>query len=94
MTDTITEFGGMISTAMVCTKCMVFFFSFASGLEQISNNLLGRADFLCMQLNGVITGYLNKGVGNMLNQGQIKHSEGKERRNLRLADINGDGRDE
>ncbi|KAK4897726.1 Glucan endo-1,3-alpha-glucosidase agn1 [Elasticomyces elasticus] len=52
----------------------------------------GRADFLCMLTDGLINGYLNKGVGNMVSQGQIKKSEGKERKNLRLADINGDGR--
>mgnify|MGYP003629443527 FL=1 len=54
----------------------------------------GRADFLCMQSNGQLYGYLNKGVNNMVNQGQIKHTEGKERKTLRLADINGDGRDD
>ncbi|PVH86852.1 carbohydrate esterase family 3 protein [Cadophora sp. DSE1049] len=54
----------------------------------------GRADFLCMQSNGQLYGYLNKGVNNMVNQGQIKHTEGKERKSLRLADINGDGRDD
>ncbi|KAK5111586.1 hypothetical protein LTR85_011815 [Meristemomyces frigidus] len=54
----------------------------------------GRADFLCMQTDGVINGYLNKGVDNMVDQGLIKHGEGKERKNLRLADINGDGKDD
>jgi hypothetical protein len=39
-----------------------------------------RADFLCVQTNGVVTGYLNKGVNNMVNQGLIKHEEGKERK--------------
>ncbi|KAK4565366.1 hypothetical protein LTR86_003983 [Recurvomyces mirabilis] len=53
-----------------------------------------RADFLCMQSNGVVDGYLNKGVNNMVYQGLIKHAEGKERKNLRFADINGDGRDD
>jgi hypothetical protein len=38
-----------------------------------------RADFLCMQRNGVITGYLNKGSNNMVYLGQVKHNEGKER---------------
>ncbi|KAK4545949.1 hypothetical protein LTR36_002513 [Oleoguttula mirabilis] len=54
----------------------------------------GRADFLCMQSNGVTHGYLNKGVGNMVDQGLIKHAEGKERKNLRFADLNGDGKDD
>ena len=39
-----------------------------------------RADFLCMQSDGVTTGYLNKGVGDMADQGLIKHAEGKERK--------------
>lgn len=30
----------------------------------------------------------------MVNQGMIKHAEGKERKNLRFADVNGDGRDD
>jgi len=40
----------------------------------------GRADFLCMQSDGVVHGYLNKGVNNMVNVGLIKHAEGKERK--------------
>ena len=40
----------------------------------------GRADFLCVTTDGVVSGYLNKGVNNMVNQGMIKHTEGKERR--------------
>ena len=35
-----------------------------------------------MQTNGVITGYLNKGVGNMVSVGLIKHEEGKERKSM------------
>ncbi|KAK5707629.1 hypothetical protein LTR97_000167 [Elasticomyces elasticus] len=54
----------------------------------------GRADFLCMSPNGLITGYLNKGPNNMVDLGQVKKSEGKERANIMLADINGDGRDD
>lgn len=54
----------------------------------------GRADFLCMSSDGTVHGYLNKGVGNMVDLGQIKKSEGKERVNLRFADINGDGKDD
>lgn len=53
-----------------------------------------RADFLCIQTNGVITGYLNKGLGDMADVGLTKHAEVKERKNLRLHDINGDGRDD
>ncbi|KAH6707532.1 hypothetical protein BKA61DRAFT_678931 [Leptodontidium sp. MPI-SDFR-AT-0119] len=53
-----------------------------------------EAEFLCMQSNGQLYRYLNTGINNMVNQGQIKHTEGKERKTLRLADINGDGRDD
>lgn len=41
----------------------------------------GRADFLCFKKTGVISGFLNRGVGNMINQGMIKHGEGRERQN-------------
>jgi hypothetical protein len=41
--------------------------------------IIGRADFLCFKKNGVVYGYLNKGVGNMINQGMIKHTESRER---------------
>lgn len=40
-----------------------------------------------MTSDGIITGYLNKGIGVMIYQGQIKHTEGKERKDLRLADV-------
>jgi hypothetical protein len=45
-----------------------------------ADKLSGRADFLCMQADGTISGYLNKGVGNMVSQGVIKHAEGRERK--------------
>lgn len=45
-----------------------------------------------MQTDGITTGYLNKGTNNMVNQGLIKHAEGKERVNLRFADLNGNGK--
>jgi len=51
----------------------------SGGPRQFADVSIGRADFLCMQKNGVVTGYLNKGPNNMVNQGLIKHDEGKER---------------
>lgn len=54
----------------------------------------GRADFLCVQPDGAVTGYINKGVNDFFDQGLIKHSEGRERKNIRFADINGDGRND
>ena len=32
-----------------------------------------------MQINGVTTGYLNGGTNDMVEQGRVKHAEGKER---------------
>ncbi|OBT51242.1 hypothetical protein VE04_08841, partial [Pseudogymnoascus sp. 24MN13] len=52
----------------------------------------GKADYLCLELNGRMTGALNRGLNNLVNQGQIKLSEAKEREHIWLADINGDGR--
>lgn len=54
----------------------------------------GRADFLCVQSDGTVTGYINKGVNDFVDQGLIKSSEGRERKNVRFVDINGDGRDD
>ena len=47
-----------------------------------------------MKKKGVITGYLNRGVGNMIYRGQVKHYEGRERADLRLADMDGYGKDD
>ena len=52
----------------------------------------GRADFLCIGQDGTVNGWLNKGLNNFQFAGLIKSSEGKERANLRFADINGDVR--
>jgi hypothetical protein len=38
-----------------------------------------KADYLCIELNGRMTGALNKGINNLVNQGQLKFSEGRER---------------
>lgn len=35
-----------------------------------------------MAKDGTLSGYLNKGVGNMVSKGQIKKSEGKERQSM------------
>lgn len=52
----------------------------------------GRPDLLCIGQDGTVNGWLNKGLNNFQFAGLIKSSEGKERANLRFADINGDVR--
>ena len=51
-----------------------------------------RADMLCIKSDGTVTGYINKGINDLVDQGTIVESQGRERANLRFADINGDGR--
>jgi hypothetical protein len=38
-----------------------------------------KADYICMELDGRTTGALNKGLNKLVDQGQIKLSEAKER---------------
>jgi hypothetical protein len=52
----------------------------------------GRADLLCVQPDGTVHGYINKGINDFVDQGIIKNSEGRERANIRFTDINGNGR--
>ncbi|KAH7417851.1 carbohydrate esterase family 3 protein [Cadophora sp. MPI-SDFR-AT-0126] len=53
----------------------------------------GRADILCLEKNGRVTGALNlDGHGTLQNVGQIKFSEGWDRANMRFADVEGSGR--
>jgi hypothetical protein len=52
----------------------------------------GKADFLCIGQDGTVNGWLNKGLNAFESAGLIKSSEGKERANLRFADIDGDVR--
>ncbi|KAH8678326.1 hypothetical protein BX600DRAFT_545929 [Xylariales sp. PMI_506] len=50
----------------------------------------GRVDYLCLELDGRTTAYLNLASGPEY-MGQVKYSIGKDRANLRWADVNGDG---
>ncbi|KAL2256741.1 hypothetical protein VTK26DRAFT_1190 [Humicola hyalothermophila] len=53
----------------------------------------GLADFLCLEPDGRTWGYLNFDGGKRLElHSQFKFSEGKDRANLRFADVNGDGK--
>ncbi|KFY97907.1 hypothetical protein V498_01794 [Pseudogymnoascus sp. VKM F-4517 (FW-2822)] len=54
----------------------------------------GRADYLCLEKDGRVTGFVHKDDGTFEDVGQIKYAEGKDRANLRWADVNGDGRDD
>ncbi|KAM0547807.1 hypothetical protein ACHAPJ_010269 [Fusarium lateritium] len=51
----------------------------------------GRADVMCLEPNGRITGWLNLKSG-MENVGQVKFSEGRDRANIRFADVENSGR--
>jgi hypothetical protein len=48
-----------------------------------------RPDYLCMQPNGQTVGFLNMGLNNWVNVGQVKKSEGWDRANIQFADANG-----
>jgi hypothetical protein len=51
----------------------------------------GRADYLCLEKDGRITGALNK-AGGIENVGQIKFTEGWDRANIRFADVENGGK--
>lgn len=54
-----------------------------------------RADYMCIKPNGHVSAFLHPdGEGSWENAGQIKFAEGKDRANLRWADVNGDGLDD
>ncbi|KAK3904393.1 hypothetical protein C8A05DRAFT_42499 [Staphylotrichum tortipilum] len=52
-----------------------------------------RVDYMCLEPNGRVTGWLNK-PGGLQWMNQIKFSVGKDRADHRWADVNGDGRDD
>jgi hypothetical protein len=66
----------------------------------------GRADYLCLDKDGRVTGALSFGEGKPIitsaqflpyqyrSVGQVKFAEGADRSSLHFADINGDGRDD
>lgn len=54
----------------------------------------GRADYLCIEPSGRVTGYLNRGVSStgaitFENVGQIKLTPNYDRQNMRFNDVNG-----
>jgi hypothetical protein len=52
-----------------------------------------RVDYMCLEPNGRVTGWLNKPEG-LESKDQIKFSVEKDRANHRWADVDGDGRDD
>ena len=54
----------------------------------------GRADYLCIEKDGRVSGAVQDDGGAFEPIPQIKVAEGKDRANLRWADVNGDGRDD
>ena len=48
-----------------------------------------RPDYLCMQKDGRTLGFLNKGIDNWVDVGQVKKTEGWDRANIVFADANG-----
>ncbi|KAL1864953.1 hypothetical protein VTK73DRAFT_5582 [Phialemonium thermophilum] len=74
-----------------CTeKRGVGIFDLAVRFADITGN--GLADYLCMEKDGRTWGYLQEDDGSLVYVQQIKKSEGKDRANLRWADVNADGR--
>lgn len=54
-----------------------------------------RADQLCIKPNGHVSAHLQSNDGRSWeNASQIKFAEGKDRANLRWADVDGDGKDD
>jgi hypothetical protein len=54
----------------------------------------GRGDYLCIGKDGRTTGFIQDADGTWESIPQIKASDGKDRANLRWADVNGDGKDD
>ncbi|KAL5341394.1 hypothetical protein BJX70DRAFT_405980 [Aspergillus crustosus] len=82
--------GGTLSTKDNCN---------ARGVHFRDINGDGLDDFICIALDGTAYASVNNGHGNGGGQpptfthiGKWKHSEGSEQANIRLADIDGDGR--
>lgn len=54
----------------------------------------GRADYLCIEPDGRVSGAVHNNDDSFELINQIKFSEAKDRANLRWADVNGDGLDD
>ncbi|KAH7129387.1 family 3 carbohydrate esterase [Dactylonectria estremocensis] len=49
-----------------------------------------RADYMCIEKDGRVTGFVHKDDGGWEDVGQFKFADGKDRANLRWADVNSD----
>ncbi|ETS78505.1 hypothetical protein PFICI_10567 [Pestalotiopsis fici W106-1] len=58
----------------------------------ISGN--GRGDYLCIEKDGRVSGFVHNSDDSWENVGQIKFADGMDRANLRWSDVNGDGADD
>ncbi|KAH8664571.1 hypothetical protein BX600DRAFT_550581 [Xylariales sp. PMI_506] len=77
--------------ALTCNQTRgVGIFDIAVRFADLTGNNL--PDYLCMQKDGLTTGFLQTSPGTWQNVGQIKKSESLDRANFRWADINADGR--
>ncbi|KAK6063962.1 killer toxin subunits alpha beta [Seiridium cupressi] len=54
----------------------------------------GRADYICIEKDGRSWGFFHNDDDSWTEAAQFKFSEGKDRANLRWADVNGDGKDD
>lgn len=52
----------------------------------------GRGDYLCIEKDGRVTGFIHNDDDSWEDVGQIKVAQDKDRANLRWADVNGDGK--
>ncbi|KAI4602200.1 hypothetical protein KJ359_009438 [Pestalotiopsis sp. 9143b] len=58
----------------------------------ISGN--GRGDYLCIEKNGRVSGFVHNSDDTWENVGQVKFTDGMDRADLRWSDVNGDGKDD
>lgn len=54
----------------------------------------GRADYLCIEKDGRVSGAVQDDDGAFENIPQIKFAEDADRADIRFTDVNGDGRDD
>ncbi|KAH8887189.1 hypothetical protein GQ53DRAFT_874237 [Thozetella sp. PMI_491] len=86
----ITFVNAGVVTGATCTQGWgVSIFDRGMRLADIDGD--GRADVLCLELDGRVTAWLNTKSG-MQDVGQVKRSEGWDRANIRFADVESSGR--
>ncbi|KAH7325665.1 hypothetical protein B0I35DRAFT_347595, partial [Stachybotrys elegans] len=87
------EYKGNPASHVHCTQRRgLGFTDLAVRFADISGN--GQADYLCLEKDGKVTGFIHNGGDSFGDREQIKFPETMDRANLRWADVNGDGRDD